>query len=317
MSAFGARRRTGYAALLLLGLCGSSVEANPFTLNVHCGASGGLNSIGAALNALKNVEVSAAFTINVSGACKENVLIQNMPQLTLNGLNGASITDASNGAGDVIDVDNSQVTISGFAISGGFDGIACYYGAQCHLIGNTIQGAADNAVFIYAISRAKIDGGALQNNVGGLAVQGDVIAGGVTVQNNSYLGVAVSRGGRLLFRNSDDGTTQSVSRNNGNFGIWVQGGNVTCAGCVSTGNQANGVFMELGATVQFAGYGHPVEVTGNVGTGVFVGDAADALFVGTVTVTGNGALAVYCNSPTSSVTHNAIAASAGSTNCTN
>jgi hypothetical protein len=37
-------------------------------------------------------------TINVSGACHENVLFQNVDRLTIAGSNGASITDASGGA---------------------------------------------------------------------------------------------------------------------------------------------------------------------------------------------------------------------------
>jgi len=287
--------------------------ARAATLNVNCAGKDGLNSIGAALKVLQHTEDHGRSTINVSGACHENILIQNMDELTLNGVNGASITDAANGAADVVDVDHSSVTLSGLTINGGYDGVACYYGSYCHLIRNTIQGAADSGVLIYELTRAQFDGGVLQHNAEGLAVAGgDITANSLTVQQNSYIGVGVSEGGRLRFQ-------RSVSANNQSYGIWVQSGNVVCAGCSVNGNQWGGVYMELGASVMFFGYVAPVTVTGNTGIAVFVGDAAAANFQGTVNVTGtNGQSAIFCNSVTS-ITHGAIAAAGGqaNTNCKN
>jgi hypothetical protein len=297
-------------ALLLIST--GTVKAG--TLYVHCGGSGGLNSIGAALKALQHSENTGPNTINVSGACHENVLIQDTQQLTLNGVNGASISDTSNGKADVIDVDNSLVTISGFTITGGYDGVACYYGASCRLLGNTIQGASDSGIDIYPISRARIDGGALQHNGGGLLITGgDVTAGNVTVQDNSGIGVSVSRGGRLNF-------SQSASKNNQGYGIWVQGAHLTCRVCTVTGDQDVGVYLDLGSEAIFAGYAGPIEISSiGAGVGIFVGDVTTANFQGSVSVTGNGgSLAIQCNSATS-VTRNAITAAggAGNTNCPN
>jgi len=58
---------------LLTLLVASASPVRAATLNVHCGGSGGLNSIGAALKALKYSESNGPSTINVSGACHENV----------------------------------------------------------------------------------------------------------------------------------------------------------------------------------------------------------------------------------------------------
>src|SRR5262249_30420197 len=96
---------TCYAALLLLL---GSVTAEAATFYVHCGATGGLNSIGAALKALKISEASGSSTINVTGHCQENVVVQGIDRLALNAVNGASINDASSGALDVISVVDSR-----------------------------------------------------------------------------------------------------------------------------------------------------------------------------------------------------------------
>src|SRR5277367_3437540 len=96
------------SALLLL--MGSAAQAS--TLWVNCAGKGGLNSIGAALKFLQDVPIAEPNTINVSGTCRENLLINNMDLLTISGSKGASITDASGGTADVVDIRHSRVTIS-------------------------------------------------------------------------------------------------------------------------------------------------------------------------------------------------------------
>lgn len=325
MRAFNFKKQLCALTLLVLTSVGASVQAA--TLSVNCGGKYGLTSINAAIKALQSFEEShGPNTINVSGACHENILIKNMDRLTLNAVNGASITDASNGNSDVIDVDNSLgFTLTGFTITGGGtgggDGVTCEYGSHCLLNQNTIQGAA-NAVGIYPLTTAKIDGGTLQNSGNGLLVRGDVIAAGVTIQGNAN-GVVVQDGGRLLFRvsGSDDGVAfamQSVSRNNQQQGILaIRSATVVCRGCNVSGNGADGVHLDLAATATFGGFAAGT-VTGNTGSGVSVGDLANATFIGTTSVTGNGQPEIACNAPTA-VTRGAIAAAGGAanTNCAN
>src|SRR5215469_16315341 len=229
-----------YAALLLL--CGSAA-AEATTLYVHCGGSGGLNSIGAALNALKNSENSGPSTINVSGACYENVLIQNIERLTIAGSNGASITDASRGTRDVVDVLASRVTIAGLTINGlgsvNFDAVDCEQDSDCTLVGDTIQGGA-NAVGVYAVSKARIYGGILRNNTtAGIFTRGDAAAFGVMIQGNPT-GVLVLRGGRMFINLSPHTSTVTTVSNNG-LGIQVQeGAQFQCNGCVVEDNAGDG-----------------------------------------------------------------------------
>src|SRR5262249_16907134 len=95
------------------------------TLNVNCGDKVGLTSIGAALTALQYSEGRGPNTINVSGACHENVVIQSVDRLTLNAINGASVSDASGGKKDVIAVlDSRGIAINGFTINAGSDGVS-------------------------------------------------------------------------------------------------------------------------------------------------------------------------------------------------
>src|SRR6516225_361325 len=118
------------------------------TLNVNCAAKEGLHSIGAALRVLQNGEGHSSSTINVSGACRENVVIQSLDRVTLTAVNGASVSDASGGKLDVIDIfDSRDVSINGFTVNAAWDGvssangISCGDWSSCRLSGNLIQGA--------------------------------------------------------------------------------------------------------------------------------------------------------------------------------
>jgi hypothetical protein len=156
------------ASILLLTV-GSMAQA--LTLSVKCGSREGLTSIGAALKVLQELRASGPNTINVWGACNENLLIQNMNNLTLNAVNGASITDASEGTHEVIDVAGSTgFTLNGFTITStcpascmsgpGADGVDCYLGAECLLINNMISGAGNGAgIGVYPLSKVIVQGG--------------------------------------------------------------------------------------------------------------------------------------------------------------
>jgi hypothetical protein len=318
-------------ASALLLLLGSAARAG--TLWVNCGGKGGLNSIGAALKLLQNSESHGPTTINVSGACHENLLIKDQDLLTIAGSNKASITDASGGTADVVDIRNSRVTISGMTIDGlsglNFDAVDCEQISQCTLIGNTIQGGAD-VVGVYNLSSALIVGGVIQNGTSdGIFASGDVVAAGVAIQGNP-VGVVVRNGSRTKVRAADPASDQILAITpstvaNNNAGILVtQGAEFSCTGCIVENNTGDGIHIDVSAaaTIQAAFLGNgstiPPAVTRNSGNGVYVGDLSSAIFKGASTVTGNGQPEVSCNSPTS-VTRGALAAAGGAanTNCTN
>src|SRR5262249_12112372 len=118
-----------------------TIVAHADTLYVNCSGRKGLTQIQKAVNLLRQTETSGSNTIIVSGSCKENITIQSLDNLTLTAQSGASITDASNGTLDVIDViDSRRVSINGFTISGGANGVACFDASLCRFSGNTVQG---------------------------------------------------------------------------------------------------------------------------------------------------------------------------------
>jgi hypothetical protein len=307
------------------------------TLSVNCNASEeGLNTINAALQHLKKTPVAGPSTINVTGTCREYVLIQNMDRLTLNAVNGASIVDTSNGTREVIDVENSHgFTLSGFTVTatcpsscmngGGADAVSCYYGSDCMLINNAISGAANGSgIGVYAVSKAVVQGGTVQNNYYGLFTNdsGEINVMGVTSQNN-VVGVFLNHGGSVLIHGGADGVTPSIIRNNTAQGIGTELGAtvVVKAPAEITGNGGEGISLVLGSKL-FAGGGGPgaVSITGNAGPGVSINDVSIAQFRRTPSVTGNASPNIACNAPTV-VTVGAIAAAGGAglpfTNCSN
>jgi hypothetical protein len=289
------------AALLLM----SAGPVRAATLYVHCGGSGGLNTIGAALKTLQHSENVGPTTINVSGACHENVVIQSMNHITLNAVNGASISDVSHGVNTTVVIDDSQeITVNNFVINGDAtsngdgDVVDCQNGSLCHFSGNTVQNGPQNGagLGIWAGSYGTIDGGILQNNTGG----GGLVAGnggraratGVTMQGN-WNGAYVGDGGLLQLVNS-------TILNNVGEGIFASNGTVLCKPCTVTGNGlgtgADGIHLEWSSSVSFRGGTY--SVTGNGGAGVSVSNLSGARFgVGTAgNLSGNlGSWDVVCN----------------------
>jgi hypothetical protein len=309
----------------------STGTAKAATLYVNCAAKEGLHSIGAALKVLQNVPGPS--TINVSGACHENVLLQNIDRLTIVGSKGASITDASGGAADVVDIRNSNVTIADMTMDGlsgvNNDTVDCEHGSHCTLLGNTIQGGAE-PVGVYALSSAVIVGGVLQNGTSdGIFSLGDFVAFGVLIQGNP-VGLVARFGSRVRMGIIDPATFPGFSRtpttiqNNG-AGVQVLQAQFACTGCVIQGNSGDGINADVSAEVRVQpafftdGSSAAPSVTQNTGHGVFLGDLSSGMFAGPPsTVSGNGQPDIVCNS-TTSVSRGALSAAGGvaHTNCTN
>ena len=166
------RFRIGASLCLSVLLLMSVGAVRAAALSVNCGGKGALSSIGGALKVLQNVP--GPNTINVSGACHENVVIQSVDRLTLNAVNGASVTDASGGTLDVINIEDSRdVAVNGFTVNAGsgngINGITCGDFSLCRLSGNVIQGATQGVGFgVFGGAEASVDGDTFQNNSTGL-----------------------------------------------------------------------------------------------------------------------------------------------------
>src|SRR5215831_7091121 len=291
-------------SLVLLMFAGS---VNAATLYVNCAAKAGLHSVGAALKVLQNIPGPS--TINVSGACNENVMIQNLDRLTLNAAPGASINDVSGGNTDTVQIASSQsVSINNFTINGGATGVDCLLGSLCYLNGNTVQGAAGVGVGAGALSRIFVSGGTVQNNFWGINAQngGGVWAIGVLIRQNQ-LGVNLVSGGLLQ-------TNATITDNIGTGIFATHNSTLNCNGCSVTGNGILGIILRRNSTARFSG---SFAVTGNTGGGVLLSEESSAYFAPSGgNVTGNtGGLDVACGASATTAKFATTNIGGGSTNC--
>ena len=227
-------------------------------------------------------------TINVSGACHENVVIQSMDRLTLTAVNGASVSDASGGALDVIYIgDSRDVAINGFRVNAtasavGTNGVSCNDFSTCRISRNIIQGAAGGGFAVYSKSQATLDGDTLQNNSGvGLVVHSgstvrSALTGAPFISHSNGQGINVGRQA-LAF-------VTATIENNSDQGVVVQEQSTfDLAGGSISGNGSVGAHVREGSVARFSS----TTITRNTGAGVLVHDLSMVTFSGD-TVTGNG-----------------------------
>jgi hypothetical protein len=273
-------------------------SAQAATLNVNCNGSGEnqLTTIGKALNLLKP---EGPNTINVSGSCHENVLIQSFQNLTLNAISGASITDASGGAGMVVDIeDSTDVTLQGLTINGGDVGVLCGDFSVCRFKNNTIQNATDSVtgdgVGVWlGQSRASFDGDVVQHNSGhGVNIANASSARGINIQvNNNGVGV-------LVLHHST-------------FSLFV--------GAI-TGNAGSGITVRGASEANIESILGPINISSNGGNGVQIHDLSFGVFLSgappPLAITGNAAPDVNCFQLSYSAQGATTDIGGGTTNCT-
>jgi hypothetical protein len=310
------RLKVGLSVCLPLVLLMAASTVRATTLSVSCAAKEGLHSIGAALKVLQNGAGHEPSTINVFGACHENVVIQSLDRLTLNAVNGASVSDASGGKLDVIAVyDSRDVAINGFAINAGSDGvsgangISCNEWSACRLALNVIQGASSGAGFaVYSASEATVDGDTFQNNGVGLIVHSGTRVRpwgqtrSITVRSNGQ-GMHIARQAYVF--------VLATVENNSQQGVVMRfHSTLDLTGSISHNGDVGAVILESSAA-RFTSS----TLTNNGGPGVLVGDLSMVTF-GTDTVTGNGGGTDVVCSPQFSATRGALTdIGGGTTNC--
>ena len=288
------------------------------TLNVNCGQKAGLSTINAALNILKNSGSQGPSTIMVTGNCNENVVIQGFDRITLTANPGASISDASGGTAAVVDIEDSRsITMKGFTINGGLDGVVCSTFSICYLTTNKVQSSVgQEGVLVSDGSHAFLTGNAIQNNTGrGLTVNegSQVLSTSDTFQGNADTGIVANSGAYL-------GAVKLVVQNNGSDGaagvIATDHSTLRLISCTISGNALDGVVLQHNAEARFDAYSGPSTVTGNGGSGVSVHDLSFALFGPGNNITGNlGGTDVLCAAQFSA-TRGARTNIGGTTNCT-
>ncbi len=262
-----------FAFFLLLAIGVASQYAQAANFSVNCDRNERINKT---LRLVAMANPQGPNRITVTGSCKENVKIRSMDRLTLITKNGASIADRSNGNLAVVDIEDSHsVTVQGFTINGGAQGILCNTASVCYLTGNTIQGPGRFGVNVVRGSRAFLESNVIQNWARGAFITGaQVFSSNDVFQGNGGSGIAVLVGAYFESLNS--------SFNNNGDGIEAGGSGLALNGGTISGNSRIGVRMLGSASVAFVG----PTITGNGGVGVHLEDGAFAGFLA-ANITGN------------------------------
>ncbi|MBZ5683766.1 MAG: right-handed parallel beta-helix repeat-containing protein [Acidobacteriia bacterium] len=305
--------RKTYLLALMWTLGGFPLVAHAGILHENCNGTRGLTRIQNAINILQRSGSEGSNTILVSGACKENITIQSMDNLTLTAENGASITDSSNGNLDLIDIfDSRRVSVNGFTINGGANGVVCADASLCRLSGNTVQGSSGYGVIVSS-SHASLNGDTLRDNAGrGLSIiNGGEVADATAISvQGSFDGIVLNTRGTLTL-------SSSTVQGNQNRGILATtSSTVRLLGSTVTGNGGDGIRLQQSSQARFDSFAGVNVITSNGGAGVSVGDLSFAFFDADSNVTSNvGGTDVVCV-PQFSATRGALTnLSGGTTNC--
>lgn len=202
----------GFALLLLSSAAGAA------TVSITCPTP---QPIGPNLNRL-----SPGDTLQVSGACSENMVIEaEIERITLDGQGTATINGPDPNSPTVL-VRGQGITIKGFTVTGGSSGIVVRSSASATIDGNTIQNTGLNGIVVNRNSFAEITNNTIQMNpnngilvteassarIGFTGPPGARVPAPNTIQTNSGHGVLVSRSSsaRILSNTISNNTSNGV-----------------------------------------------------------------------------------------------------------
>jgi hypothetical protein len=200
-------------------------------------------TIGQAIKRLKPGD-----TLLVSGICNEHLQLgEEVQRITLDGQGAAEITADS--SANAVTVTGRAVTIRGFTITGGAQGIAVLDGGSAVIDGNTIQFAAMNGVTVFRNSTAHILNNTIQNNA----------SSGIQLQNSSSARIGFTGPPSARLRASN------TIRNNGAPGIQVlRGSSAQIFSNTIENNGSHGVIVDRNAQAEVSA----CDIAGNAGDGI-------------------------------------------------
>jgi hypothetical protein len=270
------RQNAKFLALFLLVAGVASHYAQAANFSVNCDRNERINKT---LRLVAMANPLGPNRITVVGSCKENLKIRSMDRLTLITKTGASITDRSGETLAVVDIEDSHsVTVQGFTINGGAQGILCSNASVCYVTGNTIQGRGGSRFGVNVVrgSRAFLESNVIQNWGRGAFIDqsAEVFSSNDVFQGNGGSAIVVIN--RSYFE-----SVNSHLDNNG-FGIEAGGSGVFLAGGTISGNSTDGVRVFAASEAIFQG----PTITANGGFGVIVKDGSFAGFLA-ASITGN------------------------------
>ena len=212
-------------------------------------------------------------TITVTGTCSEGVFIgPGKHAITLDGGGTATInyplTD-----GPTIGVAATWVTIKGFTIKGGANGIMVGFGGTAEIDSNTIENTGGCGILLSENGSAHIINNTIKDNP----------STGITVNSDSSANI-----GSGFF-----GVGPNTIQNNGSHGIMLtRSSSASIVGNTISNNQGNGIKIQGSSVATIDGN----DISGNSHSGIFATDNSGVIIrdVNTTTVN-NGAFGVGCS----------------------
>ncbi len=244
------------------------------TLKVNCNRGGTIT---------KALEKAKPFdTIQVTGTCKETFTITT-DRLTLDG-QGSAILDAGGGftgkaaifAG-AITIDGARgVTVTGFTVQHGPDGITCKRGAACLVRNSILQDNADEGLQVSENSTAEVTDS--------------------TFRRNGEWGIVVFDNSSLLFH----GTVNLTNNGKSGLGVIFTSTVGSFSGAtIHLDNNAHHGILALGSFVHIDRKGGTVTMNNNKKNGVGLLDSVFMLWAGNLSIARNGGKGIYVGSNSS------------------
>lgn len=206
--------------------------------------------LGESLQAAIDAAATGA-TITVSGTCNENVTIrEEKNRLTLDG-QGIATINGPVATNHTIFVRGREITIRGFTITGGRNGVQLIRGGTASIDTNTIQNTGSNGIVLGQDSSARIINNIIQDNPNSGIV--------VTEHSSARIGFLTA---------SDTVASPNTILNNTGSGIFVSlSSTARIVGNTISTNTGNGVFVNSVSHADIA----TNTIDGNTGDGILVG----------------------------------------------
>jgi len=282
-------------------------------LHVECGNSKApLHSIGAALKLVGN---AAPTTLLISGTCRENVIIQGLSNVTLQGNPAATIDGGSDPNTNAVAVSASQnIALNNLTITGGA-GLNCIGLSFCALTQVTLQNSLGAGANVNRGARLEMLDCVIQNSAGaGLSIGvGSANQIGGQISSNGSDGVVIKVGGSFTAAPADVNDNATIQNNAGN-GIQASLHNtINLNSAVITGNAADGVTLQISSAMNM----FATNITNNGGHQVRIGDLSIARFSGfqSNTIKGANQPDVVCDPQFSATRQFAANVVGATTNC--
>lgn len=197
----------------------------------------------------------AGTTFSVTGICNENITIgAGRQNVTING-GGTATINGTDTANATVYVYGQGVTITGFTITGGIDGINVLRGGTATIQNNVIQNTGGNGILVIMNSYATIINNTISNNpTSGIYIAESasarvgILSGYATVASPNT--IASNGYGILVYRNSFGRIVgNTISNNTGDGVVVTRESQADISNNVINGNGGSGIWVALNSGV--------------------------------------------------------------------